>query len=139
MDDHRKADGPQETVCRRAQSRAQGNLRHGYAPERRDDIHRAGSISTCGSDGCTRKTALRRTPLLVRRVAATSRKMTRSHLVGADGVVDYTETCLVSDHPVCAFGAATPPHEDWNLPHSNSAPDFLTSSENKRSLRLSFS
>ena len=62
-----------------------------------------------------------RNPLLVRRGGRDIKKMPRSHLVGADGVVAHTETPLVSDHPGCAAsvashlfltGAATPPHEE---------------------------
>jgi hypothetical protein len=37
---------------------------------------------------------------------------------GADGVVAYDEIWRVSDHPVCAFGAATPPHEEGNNKHA---------------------
>src|SRR5205809_1506858 len=49
MDDHRKANGAEETLCRRLESRTQGNLRHGHAPERRDDVPGARGFSTCGS------------------------------------------------------------------------------------------
>jgi len=64
-------------------------------------------------------------PLLVRRGGRDIKKMTRSLLIGADGVVTQ-ETTSTSDHPVCAAaeasrfflsGAATPPHEEGNLAH----------------------
>jgi hypothetical protein len=71
-------------------------------------------------------------PLLVRRGGRDIKKMLRSHLDGADGVVTHRqrfgmrfETRLVSDHHVCAAsvasqhlftGAATPPHEEGNMP-----------------------
>src|SRR5689334_13535008 len=43
----------------------------------------------------------KRIPLFVMRGGRDIKKMPRSHLDGADGVVAHTEACLVSDHPVC--------------------------------------
>src|SRR5262245_24455142 len=42
-----------------------------------------------------------RSPLLMRRGGRDIKKMPRSLLVGADGVVAHTGMCLVSDHPIC--------------------------------------
>src|SRR5262245_28015234 len=50
-------------------------------------------------------------------------KKSRSILVGADGVVNHTETFLVSDHPVCAqFGTGT--LSFWRSHPSSQGGDF---------------
>src|SRR5262245_22614176 len=53
-------------------------------------------------------------PLLVRRGGR-----------AAAGVVAFDEQCVVSHHPVCAFGAATPPHEEGTTRSSTVRPVFL--------------
>src|SRR3989442_8482029 len=72
-----------------------------------------------------------RIPLLVRRGGCGINKKARSHRSAADGVVAHKshfrmrfERWCLSDHPVRAFserdlfscGAATPPHEEGNVP-----------------------
>src|SRR5213596_3465923 len=60
MDDHREANGAEETVCRRAQPGTQRDLCHRHAFERSDGVLRAGNISTrgCGA-GETRGPAIK--------------------------------------------------------------------------------
>src|ERR1043166_7248952 len=48
MDDHREANGAEETVCRRAQPGTQRALCHRHAFERSDGVLRSGNISTGG-------------------------------------------------------------------------------------------
>src|SRR5438876_9888847 len=60
MDDHREANGAEETFCRRAQPGTQRDLCHRHAFERSDGVLRSGNISTGGGGaGETRGPAIK--------------------------------------------------------------------------------